>query len=257
MNLFILLNVLNFTLSALPFFGGERSREYKDIERRAKRALGNRQWSEALQVLEEGKRRFSTNTRFRLALAHLYRQVGLFSQARENAEWVIGHDPDAKERAMAYRELAWAGYRMFFYENALEALGNLKERMDADWALEARIHIERRDWPAALAALDRIGNSSQKTIFWKGWVLWHMGRHSQARPLLREAAGSDVKKMFDEAAPSGQTNPWVLLGHYCQKQQSGQAIAVTAVKPPTAVPEEDKIAWELLGVLDRPATKSP
>ncbi|MBI4370248.1 MAG: hypothetical protein HY547_08475 [Elusimicrobia bacterium] len=193
------------------FFTGESTRGFKDIARKAKIGLENRQWNDALAALEQGKRHYPRSAKIRLALGYLYRQVNLLPQARENAQWAAKHSA-GQDRDLSYRELAWINERMFLYEDALSALAQIKKPVDADWALQARLSSRRGEWAKALQAIERIQTASPTTHFWKGWCLWHLGARREAAQAMETSAALPQGAFFSLESGGTPDNPWVFLG---------------------------------------------
>ncbi|MBI4669513.1 MAG: hypothetical protein HY747_10095 [Elusimicrobia bacterium] len=234
-----------------PWFSVERNSQYREIARKAKIALENRQWNDALTVLEKGRRRFSKNVKIRLALAYLYRQIGLFRHAKEQAHQAAKR-ARGKEKNLAWRELALANFKLMLYEDAQKALEHLQEWADFDWALQGRIHAARGQWVAAAKAFEHIQNKSPRVFFWQGWCLWRMGKRASAQELFKKAGPIPGAGVFPaDFSQSGQ-DPWLILARGAAQRLSGEPVMIfRRPKTPLKDDESDGEARQLLEKLSR------
>ncbi|MBI2070463.1 MAG: tetratricopeptide repeat protein [Elusimicrobia bacterium] len=213
-------------LNAYNWFGIEQTKEFKQTERRVRQALQNRQWNEALTVLEQSRRRFTHSVKIRFALAYLYRQVGLFSQAREHIQWCVRQSCPGDSCDLALRESAWIAGELFLYEEALDALGRINHRIEADWALEGRLRAAKGEWPAALEAFNHLSTDRPSAAFWKGWCLWRLGRFHEARAYFAKAAPVASARLFERELAASEPDPWVVLGHAAGRRLAGEQAAL-------------------------------
>ncbi len=227
-----------------PWFSPEKSKNFQEMSRRVRTAMENRQWHEALMFLEQGRRRHPQNGKIRLALAYLYRQVGLNAEAREHSGWASRHLA-GESRDLAFRELAWANRKLYLHEEALDALGQIRARTSADWALEARIRMDRGEWPGALGALEHIQTPVALVSFWKGWCFWQTKDYGRARPLLLASGFDAARSIFEENFFGRGRDSWAVLGRMVARHQAGPGVS-----------SEEMSRFALLGPADPQVSKS-
>lgn len=234
----LLFTVYCLVSTGFLWWGPERSKEYRELSRRATVALEKRMWHEALIALEGMKRRYPTNPSVRLSLAGLYREVGLLEKARENAQWALNHIARRK-RDLARWSLALIDFEMGLYEEALSVLAHSDNKTPNDIALEAKIWIKKGAWDRALELLNQLPNDNPKVHFWRLWCQYKQG---------------DRKALNDLIAyfPQNNIDAWSVLGVWAAQALKGEKPSLgnlSSLKRPQELDDSQKEAWNLIDTI--------
>lgn len=170
--------------------------ELKTVLRRAESLAGSQQWSEAVEVLIQGLRRFGNDVELLFALSRCYFALEKFAQSRQFVLRVLEIDPNHIRGVV---QLGWTAFAEHEFELAQEQFEKSIELGFEDWKLHCQLalmkigHNKIREAEDHLTRALELGCPNTSAVSNLAYVLMLGGRVDESITLLGPTLGAFPK----------------------------------------------------------------